>query len=77
MVKYFNLKFKAVRTLAGSTPGTEDGQGKNAKLRSPNGITFNPLDGCLYVCDYNNNMIRKVTQAGTDTIQYKKLFALF
>lgn len=52
-------------TLAGSTIGNTDGQGINAKFNSPYGITFNPLDDCLYVSDYLNNMIRKVTQSGT------------
>lgn len=57
--------YVAVRTLAGSTQGNVDGQGMNAKFNNPHGITFNPIDDCLYVCDYGNRMIRKITRSGT------------
>lgn len=55
-----------MKTLAGSTEGYVDGQGINAKLNFPNGIVLNPLDDCLYVCDYGNSMIRKVTRSGIE-----------
>lgn len=53
-----------VHTLAGSTRGYEDGKGTDVKFNNPAGIVLNPIDDCLYVCDYNNSMIRKVTKSG-------------
>lgn len=51
-----------VSTLAGSRRGASDGL--TALFNFPRGITFNPHDNCLYVCDYGNHMIRKVTLSG-------------
>ncbi len=52
-----------VSTLAGSTSGSADGQGTAAQFYEPTSIVLSP-DGNLYVADYSNNEIRKVTQTG-------------
>lgn len=53
-----------VSTFAGNgTAGSNDGTGINARLNYPTGITIDPLDN-LYVADYRNNRIRKITPAG-------------
>ena len=55
----------AVETIAGSTSGfTDNVIGTNAKFSSPSGITIDST-GNLYVCDRNNNRIRKI---GTDAM---------
>jgi hypothetical protein len=53
-----------VTTLAGSSNGFQDGIGSNSKFHGPSGICFNHLDNCLFVSDYFNNKIRKVTMNG-------------
>ena len=55
-----------VSTLAGSTPGFINGQGTSAQFNSPHGITIDS-SGNLFVIDYTNNVIRKVTSAGAVT----------
>ncbi len=52
-------------TLAGlaGTFGSYDGANGNAQFNCPAGIAADPA-GNLYVSDYNNNTIRKVTPAG-------------
>ena len=53
-----------VTTFAGGTgPGTTDGPGATAKLDEPRGICIDS-DGTLYVADYDNHLIRKITSAG-------------
>jgi hypothetical protein len=59
----------AVTLLAGSTTGATgrtNGTGTAARFNSPRGITTNGTD--LYVADYTNNEIRKVTTAGAVTL---------
>lgn len=59
----------AVTLLAGSTSGAAartNGTGTAARFSSPRGITTNGTD--LYVADYTNNEIRKVTTAGVVTL---------
>ncbi len=56
-----------VSTFAGNgTAGSADGNGTNARLYYPTGITIDPLNN-LYVADYRNNRIRKITPAGVVT----------
>jgi hypothetical protein len=53
-----------VVTLAGNgTPGYKDGLTVNARFRAPAGIATGP-DGNLYVADYLNCKIRKITPEG-------------
>jgi len=55
-----------VSTLAGSTPGYADGSGSAAKFHGPNSVAIDG-SGNLYVFDWNNFRIRKVTPAGVVT----------
>jgi DNA-binding beta-propeller fold protein YncE len=56
-----------VTTLAGSgTLGYVDGTGLGAQFYSPQGVVAD-ANGNVYVADYGNNMIRKVTAAGVVT----------
>ncbi len=57
----------AVTTLAGSAgnTGSEDGAGANARFRQPAGLAISGAN--LYVVDFGNHTIRKVTTAGVVT----------
>ncbi len=57
-----------VTTLAGfpGSGGAADGTGNVARFSIPNGIAIDNT-GNIYVADYGNNAIRKVTQAGVVT----------
>ena len=50
--------------LAGSSYGFADGDGDQAKFTYPSGACWNPHDKCLYLCDSNNNAIRRITMQG-------------
>jgi len=52
-----------VSTLAGSTSGYTDGMGISAQFNFPYGIMVDPL-GNVFVTDYGNNVVRKITPAG-------------
>ena len=56
-----------VTTLAGgSGSGTADGTGTAAKFHEPHAVAIDS-SGTLYVADYENHMVRKVTSAGVVT----------
>lgn len=56
-----------VMTLAGNgTSGFANGLGAAARFNEPNGLAFDDI-GNLYVADYGNHSIRKVTPDGTVT----------
>ncbi len=60
----------AVTLLAGSSTGASgltNGTGTAARFNLPRDIKYNPTDGALYVADFLNNQIRKVTTAGVVT----------
>lgn len=51
-------------TLAGSTKGFENGSGAAAMFDLPTAIAYDSASDALYVTDYGNNCIRKVTRQG-------------
>jgi hypothetical protein len=57
-----------VTTFAGAAgiPGSEDGQGTAARFFGPDGLVFD-RNGNLFVSDYGNNTIRKITPGGLVT----------
>jgi sugar lactone lactonase YvrE len=56
-----------VSTFAGgNTWGTTDGIGTNAQFNFPNGVTID-LSGNIFVADYVNHRIRKITTSGVVT----------
>jgi len=57
-----------VSTLAGSgRPGSADGIGTAASFNEPRGMAIDPTNGNLYVADYGNHKIRRITTAGVVT----------
>jgi sugar lactone lactonase YvrE len=58
-----------VTTIAGTagTAGPNDGSNAAARFNEPTGIALDP-SGNLYVADYNNNAIRKITPSGPNWV---------
>ncbi|MEC8396358.1 MAG: hypothetical protein VX003_15960, partial [SAR324 cluster bacterium] len=55
-----------VTTLVGLlSPGSEDGDVAQASFNQPHGMTFDDL-GNLYVAEYKNNLIRKITRVSEE-----------
>ena len=62
-----------VSTFAGSMKGDTgyiDGKDTSARFNAPDGLTFD-ASGNLFVADYNNTAIRKITPDGTVSTFYK------
>jgi hypothetical protein len=57
-----------VKTLAGTAgmPGSADGTGASARFDHPSGVAVDSA-GTVYVAEYYNDTIRKVTAAGVVT----------
>lgn len=73
----FIYKWVGVVTLvAGSTQGYQDGNALTAKFFNPDGLDFDNA-GNLYVADYNNKKIRKITPAGSINIAWKNCYSKF
>jgi len=47
-----------------NSSGNVDGVGTNARFHSPGSITIDQQSGNLFVSDYSNNLIRKITPQG-------------
>ncbi len=56
-----------VTTIAGSSPGFNDGTGATARFNYPMGITSDSA-GTLYVADFYNALIRRIVPTGTNWI---------
>ena len=58
-----------VSTIAGfaGTPGSADGTNSAARFNTPEGVTVDSA-GNVYIADYHNQTIRKVTPAGTNWV---------
>lgn len=57
-----------VSTLAGSgSPGSADGVGTAASFNEPRGMVLDANSGDLYVADYGNHKIRRISAAGVVT----------
>ncbi len=56
-----------VNVIAGrfNGDGLLDGRGNIALFSWPNGVVYNPITLCLYICDYSNSVIRKIDAEGT------------
>jgi len=53
-----------VSIFAGSKQDFADGVGTNASFNTPTGICIDQQNGDIFVCDQQNNAIRKITQKG-------------
>jgi sugar lactone lactonase YvrE len=71
-IRKLTIATGAVTLLAGSPTGASgmanNNTGNLATFNNPPGIVYNPVAGALFVTDFANNQIRKVTLAGAVTI---------
>ncbi|MBL0740834.1 IPT/TIG domain-containing protein [Chryseolinea lacunae] len=60
------IENETVSTLAGGSVGKNDGSGSHAQFNAPATLTYS-ADGNIYVTDFLNGLIRKVTPSGEVT----------
>ncbi|MCE7994007.1 MAG: Ig-like domain-containing protein [Roseivirga sp.] len=65
LLKY-TIATSTLSTIAGGTSGNVDDTGTAARFNSPRSVVVDASDN-MYVADYNNHSIRKVTPAGVVT----------
>ena len=59
------LHIGRIQTIAGAgQKGYKDGTGSEAMFNYPFGIAFNSNDGCCYMADHANHIIRKISPKG-------------
>lgn len=66
-IRKASLTTNAVTTLAGSTQGYAEGTGSSAQFNFPRGVATDTSD-TVYVADYQNHLIRKVTSSGVTSV---------
>ena len=68
LLSSLGARAQCVTTLAGTTgsSGSTDGTGSAARFTNPNGVAMD-ASGNVYVADWNNHTIRKITPAGVVT----------
>ncbi len=58
----------SVSTIAGDeASGSANGTGPSARFYLPANMVFDKVSGCIYICDWFNNRIRKMTTDGVVT----------
>ncbi len=60
-IRKMNIETRLVNDLAGEFQGFFDGSNEEAAFNEPNGLALD-IDGNLYIADFNNHKIRKITQ---------------
>lgn len=60
-IRKMNIETRLVNNLAGEFQGFFDGSNEEAAFNEPNGLALD-TDGNLYIADFNNHKIRKITQ---------------
>ena len=58
---FWNTNTGVVTTVAGSSQGFGDGASDAAKFHGPIGISVDSTNGDIYVADYLNHRIRKIS----------------